>query len=108
MDARCGKGKGKGGAACSDTGSYFTTSDCPNNDENASEEGGAPRGRKRAGRTKKSETAPDADASASAVVHDGNPKGAITACEHSNRPLYSKGLCKQGYMVSSLFYEAPA
>ena len=59
-------------------------------DVNASEEGGA----KRAGRTKKSEAAPDADASASAVVYDGNPKGAITACEHTNRPLYSKGLCK--------------
>ena len=63
--------------------------------------------RKRAGRTRKSEAA-DADASASAVVHDGNPKGAVTACERTNRPLYSKGLCKQCYIVSSLFYEAPA
>ena len=77
-------------------------------DGNASEKGGVPRGRKRAGRTKKSEAAPDADASASTVVHDGNPKGAITACEHTNSPLYSKALCKQCYMVSSLFYEAPA
>ena len=77
-------------------------------DGTASEEGGAPRGRKRAGRTRKSEAAPDADARASAVVHDGNPKGAITACEHTNRPLYSKGLCKQYYMVSSPFYEEPA
>ena len=77
-------------------------------DGNASEEGGGPLGRKRAGRTRKSEAAPDADASASAVVHDGNPKGAITACEHTNRPLYSKELCKACYMVSSLFYEAPA
>ena len=77
-------------------------------DGNASEEGGVPRGRNRAGRTKKSEAAPDKDASASAVVQDGNPKGAITACEHTYRPLYSKGLCKQCYMVSSLFYEAPA
>ena len=77
-------------------------------DGNASEEGGGPRGRKRAGRTEKSEAAPDADASAgaSAVVHDGNPKGAITACEHTNCSLYSKSLCKQCYMVSSLFYEA--
>ena len=64
-------------------------------DGNASEEGGAPWGRNRAGRTKKSEAAPDTDASASAVVHDGSPKGAITACEHTNRRLYSKGLCKQ-------------
>ena len=77
-------------------------------DGNASEEGGAPRGRKRAGRTRKSKAAPDTDASVSAVVHDGNPMGAITACERTNRPLYSKGLCKQCYMVSSLFYEAPA
>ena len=77
-------------------------------DGNASEEGGAPRGRNRAGRTKKSEAAPDTDASASAVVHDGNRKGAITICDHTNRPLSSKGLCKQCYMVSSLFYEAPA
>ena len=66
-----------------------------------------PRSRKRAGRIKKSEAAPDAETSASAVVLDRNPKGAITACEHTNRPLYSKGLCKQCYMVSSLFYEAP-
>ena len=77
-------------------------------DGNASEEGGAPRGRKRAGRTEKSEAAPDTDASANAVVHDGNPKGAITTCDHTNCPLYSKRLCKQCYMVSSLFYEAPA
>ena len=55
-----------------------------------------------------SEAAPDTDASANAVVHDGDPKGVITACAHTNRPLYSKGLCKQCYMVSSLFYEAPA
>ena len=55
-----------------------------------------------------SEAGPDTDASASAVVHDGNPKGAIIACEHTNRPLYSKALRKQCYMVSSLFYEAPA
>ena len=67
-----------------------------------------PRGRNRAGRTKNSEAAPDKDANASAVVHDGNAKGAITACEHTYRPLYSKALCKQCYMVSSLFYEAPA
>ena len=79
-------------------------------DGNASEEGGAPRGWKRAGRTKKSEAGPDADASASAsaVVRDGNPKGAITACEHTNCALYSKAMCKQCYMVSSLFYEVPA
>ena len=79
-------------------------------DGNASEESGAPRGRKRVGRTKKSEAGSDADASASgsAVVHDGNPKRAITACEHTNCPLYSKALCKSCYMVSSLFYEAPA
>ena len=77
-------------------------------DRNASEEGGTPRGVKRAGRTRKSEAAPDTDASASVVVHDENPKEAITACEHTNRPLYSKGLCKQCYMVSSLFYKAPA
>ena len=81
---------------------------CAVGDGNASEEGGAPRGRKRAGRTRKSEAAPDADASASAVVHDGNPKRAITTCKHTNRPLYSKGLCKQCYMVTSLFYEAHA
>ena len=79
-------------------------------DGNASEEGGALRGRSKAGRTEKSEAAPDADASASAsaVVHDGNPKGATKACEHTSCPLYSKALCKQCYMVSSLFYEAPA
>ena len=51
-----------------------------------------PRGRNRAGRFKKSEAAPDKDASASPVVHDKNPKGAITACEHTYRPLYSKAL----------------
>ena len=77
-------------------------------DGNASEEGGAPRGRKRAGRIKTSEAAPDADTSASAVVRDENPRGANTTCEHTNRPLYSKGLCKQCYMVKSLFYKAPA
>ena len=79
-------------------------------DGNASAEGGAPRVKKRAGRTEKSEAAPDADASASgsAVVHDGNPKGANTAFEHTNCPLYSKALRKQCYMVSSLFYEASA
>ena len=108
VGARCEKGKGKGGAACSDDGSYFMSSDGARNDGNALEEGGEPRGRKRAGPTKKSQVGLDVDVSASAVVHDENPKGAITACEHTNRPLYSKGLCKQCCMVSSLFYEAPA
>ena len=66
-------------------------------DGNASEEGGSPRGRKRAGRTKKSEAAQDADASASgsAVVHDGNPKGDITAYELANF------LCTRRYCASS-------
>ena len=105
LGARCGKGKGKGGVACSDDGSIFMSSDGASSGGNASEEGGALRGRKRAGRPKKSQVAPDA--SASAVVHDGVPKGVITACEHTNLPLYSKGLCKKCYMVSSLFYEYP-
>ena len=66
-------------------------------DGNASEEGGGPRGRKRAGRIRKSEAGPDADASTSgsAVVHDGNPKGAITACEHTNCA------CTRRYCASS-------
>ena len=105
VGARCGKGKDP---ACSDDGSYFMSRDGARNDGNALEEGGEPRGRKRAGPTKKSQVGLDVDVSASAVVHDGNTKGAITACEHTNRPLYSKGLCKQCCMVSSLFYEAPA
>ena len=61
-------------------------------DGNATEEGEAPRGRKREGRIKKSEAAPHTDASASAVVHDGSPKGSHHRLRAHESPPVLEGI----------------